>query len=104
MKFATYVLCGLSLLASAAMADTYPKRTLIAGSVICSKAGDWSDMVEASTDQDEGAAGQLLTSGKCRIISTAIKVSLIEPEEDGVGALILLPSGKTANTSEKFLR
>lgn len=68
MKSAACVLWVLPLLASVAKADTYPKHTLIAGSVICSKAGDWSDMLEASIDQDEDAAGRLISSGKCRII------------------------------------
>ncbi|WP_281687645.1 hypothetical protein [Pseudomonas citronellolis] len=89
---------------SAAWADVYPQRILVSGAVVCSKAGDWSDMVEASIDEDEVAAGQLLQSGKCRIVSSAMRVNLIEPEKRGIGALIELPSGKTAITSERFLR
>lgn len=35
------------------------------GSMVCFKAGDWGDMVEASLDQDGDAATRLVESGKC---------------------------------------
>ncbi|AZF16927.1 hypothetical protein [Pseudomonas sp. R3-18-08] len=100
------LLCLLSLLAStAAVADTYPKRTLVAGSMVCYKAGDWTKMVEASLDQDEDEAERLIGSGKCRTISTATKVKFIEGPKDGdKSALIQLPSGKTAMTANGWLR
>lgn len=106
MNTVSRLLCLLPLIASAAaMADTYPKRTLIAGSMVCFKAGDWSDMVEASLDQDEEAATRLVESGKCRTISTATKVNFIEGAKDGdKSALIQLPSGKTAMTANGWLR
>ena len=104
MNNVTRLLCLLPLLASGAMADTYPKRTLIAGSMVCFKAGDWSDMVEASIDQDGDAATRLVDSGKCRVVSNATKVSFIETDSSGKSALIQLPSGKTAMTAIGWLR
>jgi hypothetical protein len=106
MNTISRLLCLLPLIASvSAMADTYPKRTLVAGSMVCYKAGDWRDMVEASLDQDEDEATRLVESGKCRTISTATKVSFIEGPKDGdKSALIQLPSGKTAMTANGWLR
>lgn len=98
-------LCLLPMIASAAaMADTYPKKTLVAGSMACYKAGDWRELVEASLDQDEDGAERLISSGKCRTFSSATKVSFIEPDSSGKSALILLPSGKTAMTAIGWLR
>jgi hypothetical protein len=106
MHTITRLLCLLPMISSAAaMADTYPKRTLVAGSMVCYKAGDWTKMVEASLDQDEDEAERLIGSGKCRTISTATKVSFIEGPKDGdKSALIQLPSGKTAMTANGWLR
>lgn len=105
MNTVSRLLCLLPLIASAAMADTYPKRTLVAGSMACYKAGDWREMVEASLDQDEDAASSLIVSGKCRTISNATKVSFIEDAKAiGDSALIQLPSGKTAFTATGWLR
>lgn len=106
MNTVSRLLCLLSLFASAAaMADTYPKRTLVAGSMVCYKAGDWTKMVEASLDQDEDEAERLIGSGKCRTISTATKVNFIEgPKNGDKSALIQLPSGKTAMTANGWLR
>lgn len=98
------LLCLLPLLASAAVAETYPQRTLIAGSMVCFKAGDWGDMVEASIDQDEDGAERLISAGKCRTISSSTKVSFIETDSSGKSALIQLPSGKTAMTAIGWLR
>lgn len=85
MRINSLLVPVLYLVVPIILADSYPQKTLISGAVICSGAGDWNDMVEASVDQDEGAAGRLLSSGKCRIISPAVKVNLIEPEERGLG-------------------
>lgn len=104
MNTVSRLLCLLPLLASAAMADTYPQRTLSGGSMLCYKLGDWRDMIEASIDQDEEGAERLISSGKCRTISNATKVSFIEANSDGSSALILLPSGKTAMTAIAWLR
>ena len=85
--------------------DRVCKRTLVAGSMVCYKAGDWTKMVEASLDQDEDEAERLIDSGKCRTISTATKVNFIEGAKDGdKSALIQLPSGKTAMTANGWLR
>ena len=65
MNTASRLLCLLPLIASAAVADTYPQQTMIDGSMVCFKAGDWGDMVEASLDQDWDAATRLVESGKC---------------------------------------
>lgn len=106
MNTISRLLCLLPMIASAAaMADTYPKKTLVAGSMACYKAGDWKDMVEASLDQDEGAAERLIGTGKCRTISSSTKVSYIEDAKFiGDSALIQLPSGKTAFTASGWLR
>jgi len=104
MNTVSRLLCLLPLIASAAMADTYPQRTLIAGSMVCFKAGDWSDMVEASIDQDGDAATRLVDSGKCRVVSKATKVSVIEPSSMEKSSMIQLPSGKTAHTANGWLR
>lgn len=105
MNTVSRLLCVLPFLTSVVMADTYPKRTLVAGSMVCYKAGDWTKMVEASLDQDEDEAGRLIESGKCRTISTATKVNFIEGPKDGdKSALIQLPSGKTAMTANGWLR
>lgn len=102
MKIFARLPCLLSLPASGAtMADTYPKRTLVAGSMVCFKAVDWTKMVEALLDE----AGSLIKSGKRRTISTATKVSFIEGPKDGdKSALIQLPSGKTVMTANGWLR
>lgn len=105
MKTVVRMLCLLPLIASAAMAETYPKKTLVAGSMVCFKGGDWRDMVEASLDQDEDAAERLIGSGKCRTISNGTKVNYIEAAKFiGDSALIQLPSGKTAFTADGWLR
>lgn len=104
MNTVSRLLCLLPLLASTAMADTYPQRTLKAGSMVCFKAGDWSDMVEASIDQDGDEATRLVESGKCRTISNATKVSVIEPSINEKSSMIQLPSGKTAHTANGWLR
>jgi len=103
MKLAALLLAVAPLVSTAVMAAEQ-SRTLIANSVYCFKNGDWSDMVEASADRDEDAVMQLVNAGKCRMVTKAMKVMMVEPEEGGVGALILLPSGKTALTTEHFLR
>lgn len=104
MKTVTRLLCLLPLIASTAIAETYPKRTLAAGSMACYKAGDWRELVEASLDQDEDTASRLIASGKCRTFSSSTKVSFIEPDSSGMSALIQLPSGKTAMTAIGWLR
>ena len=104
MNTVSRLLSLLSLIASAAVADTYPQRTLIAGSMVCFKAGDWREMVEASLDQDEAEAERLISSGKCRAFASSTKVSFIEPDRSGKSALIQLPSGKTAMTAIGWLR
>ncbi|PMY44723.1 hypothetical protein DMW99_27205 [Pseudomonas chlororaphis] len=104
MNIASRLLCLLPLVTSMAMADTYPKRTLIGGSMACYKAGDWRELVEASLDQDEDTASRLIASGKCRAFSSPTKVSFIEPDSSGKSALIQLPSGKTAMTAIGWLR
>lgn len=104
MNTVSRLLCLLPLLASTAMAETYPTRTLIANSMICYKLGDWRDMIEASLDKDEDGAERLISTGKCRTISSPTKVSFIESNSDGKSALILLPSGKTAMTAIGWLR
>jgi hypothetical protein len=104
MKAVARMLCLLPLIASAAMAESYPKKTLVAGSMACYKAGDWRELVEASLDQDEDGADRLISAGKCRTFSSATKVSFIEPDSSGKSALILLPSGKTAMTAIGWLR
>ncbi|MBK3446258.1 hypothetical protein [Pseudomonas lactis] len=106
MHTITRLLCLLPMISSAAaMADTYPKRILVAGSMVCYKAGDWTRMIEASLDQDEDEAERLIGSGKCRTIGTATKVNFIEgPKDGGKSALIQLPSGKTAMTATGWLR
>lgn len=105
MNTVARMLCLLPLIASTAMAETYPKRTLAAGSMACYKAGDWRELVEASLDQDESAAERLIGTGKCRTISNATKVNYIEEAKFiGDSALIQLPSGKTAFTASGWLR
>ena len=104
MNTVSRLLCLLPLLASTAMADTYPQRTLKAGSMACYKAGDWRELVEASLDQDEDGAERLISSGKCRAFSSATKVSFIELDSSGKSALIQLPSGKTSMTAIGWLR
>ncbi|MBD8604848.1 hypothetical protein IFT80_19595 [Pseudomonas sp. CFBP 8771] len=104
MKTNAYLLCLLSLTASAAIADTYPKKTLVGGSMACYKLGDWRDLVAASLDQDEDGAAHLVASGKCRTFSTATRVGFIETDASGASALIQLPSGKTAMTAMGWLK
>ena len=104
MNTVARLLCLLTLMTSAAMAETYPKRTLIANSMLCYKLGDWRDMIESSLDKDEDGAERLISAGKCRTISSPTKVSFIEADSDGRSALILLPSGKTAMTATAWLR
>lgn len=104
MNIVSRLLCLLPLLATSATADTYPQLTLKAGSMVCLKAGDWSDMVGASIDQDGKAATRLVESGKCRTISSSIKVSVIEPSINEKFSMIQLPSGKTAHTANGWLR
>lgn len=104
MNTVSRLLCLLPLIASAAVADTYPQRTLIAGSMVCFKAGDWRELVEASLDQDEASAERLISAGKCRAFSSPTKVSFIQPDSSGESALIQLPSGKTAMTAIGWLR
>jgi hypothetical protein len=85
------------------MADTYPKLTLVPSSMVCYKAGDWANMVEASLDQDEDEDGRLIESGKCRPISAATKVNFIKaPKDGGKSALNQLPSGITAMTANAW--
>jgi hypothetical protein len=72
--------------------------------MVCFKAGDWTDLVEASIDQDQDAASRLIESGKCRVISNATKVNFIEAGAADKSALIQLPSGKTAMTATGWLR
>lgn len=105
MKIFARMLCLLPLITFAAVAETYPKKTLVAGSMVCFKIGDWRDMVEASLDQDEGAAERLISSGKCRTVSNATKVGYVEAVKFiGDSALVQLPSGKTAFTADGWLR
>ncbi|WP_454834751.1 hypothetical protein [Pseudomonas lini] len=104
MNTVSRLLCLLPFLTPVAMADTYPQRTLIAGSMVCYKAGDWHDLIEASLDKDEDGAERLISAGKCRTISSSTKVSFIEPDSSGKSALIQLPSGKTAMTAIGWLR
>lgn len=105
MNTVSRLLCLLPLIASAAMADTYPKRTLVADSVVCFNVGYRTKMVEASLDHDEDEAGRLIESDKCRAISTTTNVNFIEGPKDGdKSSLSQLPRGKPAMTASGWLR
>lgn len=104
MRTVARMLCLLPMLATTVMADTYPKKTLVGGSMACYKLGDWRDLVAASLDQDEDGAAHLVASGKCRTFSTATRVGFIETDASGASALIQLPSGKTAMTAMGWLK
>lgn len=95
----------LPLLAASLMAQASGEVvTLLADSVICYKRGDWEQMIAAGTDQDAPAMGRLVNSGKCRTIHKAIKVGYLDPAAGGEWALIVLESGKTAYTLDRFIR
>lgn len=64
-------------------------------------------MLSAYTDDDEAGADRLVSSGACRFVTKATKatrVSYLDPAAGGTGALIQLPSGKTAYTADGFLK
>ena len=103
LKRIIYTLTLATTFAAGAQAADVP-RTLLPDAVYCFKNGDWNELVEAAADQDEDAAANLVNSGKCRVSSKSLKVMMIEPENDLAPALIVLPSGKTALTSERFMR
>ncbi|EPF65942.1 hypothetical protein [Pseudomonas syringae] len=106
MSTITRLLCLRPMIASAAViADTYPKRMLFAGSMVCYKAGDRTKMVEASLDRDKDEAGRLIESDKCRAISTTTNVNFIEGPKDGdKSSLSQLPRGKPAMAASGWLR
>jgi hypothetical protein len=76
--------------------------TLKSDSIICFSGGDWRDMKAAAIDQDEAGMQRLISSGACRLVNQSMRVSYLDPAAGG-GALIQLPSGKTAYTADAFL-
>ncbi|RRW45077.1 hypothetical protein EGJ52_08640 [Pseudomonas luteola] len=82
--------------------ETYPQKTLVKGSVFCFERSDWDEMIAATFDDDADAAGRLVIEGKCRQLKKPMRVSYLDPSAGG-GALIQLPSGKTAYTHANFL-
>ena len=102
MKLAALCLMTLAVLPTVALADK--TMSLRANSVICFSFGDWKEIIAASQDGDEDAAGRLVESGACRIVSKTTQVTYLDPAAGKMGALIQLPSGKTAYTSDAFLK
>ncbi|MDS9876588.1 hypothetical protein RMI40_17200 [Pseudomonas protegens] len=87
-----------------AFAQDYPVKTLKANSIICFDYSDWKEMVSASVDQDQAAMMRLVSSGACRMVSQATKVAYLDKAAGNLGALIQMPSGKGAYTSDNFLK
>ncbi|MCY7262710.1 hypothetical protein [Pseudomonas protegens] len=85
-------------------AQDYPVKTLQANAIICFDYSDWKDMVGASIDQDQAAMMRLVSSGACRMVSQATKVAYLDKAAGNLGALIQMPSGKGAYTSDNFLK
>ncbi len=104
MKLSASLLCLLPLLASSAFASDYPQKTLKPNSVICYDFSDWREMLAAYTDDDDASAERLVSSGACRFVTKATRVSYLDPAAGDIGALIQLPSGKTAYTADGFLK
>lgn len=85
-------------------AQGYPIKTLQASAVICFDFSDWRDMVAASIDQDLTAASRLVSSGACRVVPDSKRVAYIDKAAGDFGSIIQMPSGKTAFTSDAFLK
>lgn len=103
MKLSASLLCLFPLLASSVFASEFPQKTLKPNSVICFEFSDWKEMLAAYADEDEAAADRLVSSGACRVVTKATRVSYLDPAAGGTGALIQLPSGKGAYTADGFL-
>ncbi|QOU06817.1 hypothetical protein IM720_08860 [Pseudomonas fluorescens] len=89
---------------STVFAQGYPVKMLQASAVICFDFSDWRDMVAASIDQDLAAASRLVSSGACRVVPDSTRVAYIDRAAGNFGSIIQMPSGKTAFTSDAFLK
>ncbi|WP_041756729.1 hypothetical protein [Stutzerimonas stutzeri] len=102
MRRFAFALSLLAVSASPVFGASYPQMTLKSDSIICFSGGDWRDMKAAAIDQDEAGMQRLISSGACRLVNQSMRVSYLDPAAGG-GALIQLPSGKTAYTADAFL-
>lgn len=102
MKTSAILLLAFATLPVTAFADR--AMSLKPNSVLCFSYGDWKEVLAASKDGDEDAASRLVESGACRIVSKVTQVIYLDPAAGNIGALIQLPSGKTAYTANAFLK
>ncbi len=86
-----------------ASAEEYRQVTLVTDTILCFARGDWDKIVAASIDEDADQAQRLLDDGKCRMLDKPMRVSYLDPASGG-NALVQLPSGKTAYTSQNFIK
>jgi hypothetical protein len=105
MKYLLTIGAALAFsVSSTVFAQGYPVKTLLASAVICFDFRDWRDMVAASIDQDLAAASRLVSSGACRVVPDLTRVTYIDKAAGNFGSIIQMPSGKTAFTSDAFLK
>lgn len=104
MKLSIIALLGITAMAAVPASAAERAMTLKPNSVLCFSYSSWKEMLAAYQDEDESAAGRLVDSGECRMVSKATRVTYLDPAAGGLGALIQLPSGKTGYTADGFLK